>query len=50
DRRAKELANDIEGLYVLHMVRFYHSQGQLDLLEALEKAVHTYLHGALEKN
>lgn len=47
DRKPQELANDIDGLYVLHMVRWYHSGGQFDLLEMLQRAVGTYLHGAL---
>lgn len=47
ERKPQELANDVDGLYVLHMVRWYHSGGQFDLLEMLRRAVSTYLHGAM---
>jgi AcrR family transcriptional regulator len=49
ERRPKELANDIDGLYMIHMVRWYHSGKQYDLLSVLLSAVNTYLSGALIK-
>lgn len=47
ERPPIELANDIDGLYIVHMVRWYHTGKQNDLLSALLAAVKTYLSGAL---
>ena len=47
ERRPQDLANDIDGLYMVHMVRWYHSGRQHDLLSVLLSAVNTYLTGAL---
>lgn len=47
ERRPQDLANDIDGLYMVHMVRWYHSGRQHDLLSVLQSAVNTYLFGAL---
>lgn len=49
ERRPQELASDIDGLYMVHMVRWYHYGKQDDLLSALLSAVNTYLSGALIK-
>ncbi len=49
ERRPQELAIDIDGLYMVHMVRWYHYGQQDDLLSALLSAVNTYLSGALIK-
>ena len=49
ERRPLELAIDIDGLYMVHMVRWYHYGKQDDLLSALLSAVNTYLTGALIK-
>lgn len=46
-RRPQELANDIDGLYIVHMVRWYHAGRRHDLLSVLLSAVNTYLSGAL---
>jgi len=47
ERRPQELASDIDGLYLVHMVRWYHYGKQTDLLSTLLSAVNTYLSGAL---
>ncbi len=47
ERRPQDLAHDIDGLYLVHMVRWYHYGKQDDLLSALRSAVNTYLSGAL---
>ncbi|OLN32677.1 TetR/AcrR family transcriptional regulator [Desulfosporosinus metallidurans] len=47
ERRPQDLAHDIDGLYMVHMVRWYHYGKQDDLLSALLSAVNTYLTGAL---
>lgn len=49
ERRPQDLAHDIDGLYMVHMVRWYHYGKQDDLLSALLSAVNTYLSGALIK-
>ena len=49
ERRPEELAHDIDGLYIVYMVRWYHYGQQDDLLSALLSAVNTYLSGALIK-
>ena len=49
ERRPQELASDIDGLYMVHMVRWYHYGKQNDLLSVLLSAVNTYLSGALIK-
>jgi len=49
ERRPQELASDIDGLYLVHMVRWYHYGKQNDLLSVLLSAVNTYLSGALIK-
>lgn len=49
ERRPQEFANDIDGLYIIHMVRWYHAGKQYDLLSVLLSAVNTYLSGALIK-
>lgn len=50
ERRPQELASDIDGLYMVHMVRWYHYGKQTDLLSTLLSAVNTYLSGALIKH
>lgn len=47
ERRPKDLAHDIDGLYMIHMVRWYHYGQQNALLSDLLSAVNTYLSGAL---
>lgn len=49
ERLAQELAHDIDGLYMVHMVRWYHYGKQGDLLSILLAAVNTYLSGAIVK-
>ncbi len=49
ERRPQDLAHDIDGLYMVHIVRWYHYGKQEDLLSALLSAVNTYLSGALIK-
>ncbi len=49
ERPPQELASDIDGLYMVHMVRWYHYGKQNDLLSVLLSAVNTYLSGALIK-
>ena len=50
NRRPQELASDIDGLYMVHMVRWYHYGQKDDLLSAILSAVNTYLSGALIKS
>jgi len=50
ERRPQELASDIDGLYVVHFLRWYHYGKQNDFLTALLSAVNTYLSGALIKH
>lgn len=47
ERRPQDLAHDLDGLYLIHMVRWYHSGRQYDLFSVLSAAVDTYLLGAL---
>ena len=47
ERRPQDLAHDIDGLYMIHMVRWYHYGQQNTLLSDLLSAVNTYLSGAL---
>lgn len=49
ERPAQDLAHDIDGLYMVHMVRWYHYGQQDDLLSTILSAVNTYLSGALIK-
>ncbi|EHQ87378.1 TetR/AcrR family transcriptional regulator [Desulfosporosinus youngiae] len=49
ERPPQEFASDIEGLYIVHTVRWYHYGQQNDLLSTLLSAVNTYLSGALLK-
>ena len=49
DRDSQELAHDIDGLYMVHMVRWYHYGKQYDLLSTILAAVNTYLSGAMIK-
>lgn len=50
ERRPQELANDIDGLYIVHMVRWYHAGREHDLLTVLLSAVSTYLFGAMTQD
>ncbi|HHY27796.1 MAG TPA: TetR/AcrR family transcriptional regulator [Desulfitobacterium dehalogenans] len=49
ERCPQDLAHDIDGLYMVHMVRWYYTGKQNDLLTTLLSAVNTYLSGALIK-
>jgi Transcriptional regulator len=49
ERLPQDLAHDIDGLYMVHLVRWYHYGQQDDLLSAILAAVNTYLSGALIK-
>ncbi|AFM41076.1 transcriptional regulator [Desulfosporosinus acidiphilus SJ4] len=49
ERPAQDLAHDIDGLYMVHMVRWYHYGQQDDLLSAILSSVNTHLSGALIK-
>lgn len=49
ERRPEDLANDIDGLYMIHMARWYHSGRQMELLSVLLPAINTYLSGAIIK-
>ena len=49
ERLAQDLAHDIDGLYMVHMVRWYHYSQQDDLLSAILSSVNTHLSGALIK-
>lgn len=49
ERRPEELANDIDGLFMVHFVRWFHYGKRTDLLSTLLSAVNTYLSGALIK-
>lgn len=49
ERSPESLANDIDGLYMIHMARWYHGGRQTELLSVLLPAVNTYLFGALIK-
>jgi AcrR family transcriptional regulator len=47
ERQPQDFAHDLDGLYLIHMVRWYHSGRQYDLFSVLSSAVNTYLMGAL---
>ncbi|MDQ7097013.1 TetR/AcrR family transcriptional regulator [Desulfosporosinus sp. PR] len=47
ERSPQDLAHDIDGLYMVHLVRWYHYGQQEDLLSAILSAVNTYLAGAM---
>ncbi len=49
DRSPEDLANDIDGLYMIHMARWYHSGSQGQLISVLLPAINTYLSGAIIK-
>lgn len=49
ERLPQDLAHDIDGLYMVHIVRWYHYRQQDDLLSTILSAVNTYLSGALIK-
>jgi AcrR family transcriptional regulator len=50
ERCPQDLAHDIDGLYMVHMVRWYYNGKQNNLLSTLLSAVNTYLSGALIKH
>jgi AcrR family transcriptional regulator len=50
ERCPQDLAHDIDGLYMINMVRWYYYGKQNDLLATLLSAVNTYLSGALIKH
>lgn len=50
ERCPQDLAHDIDGLYMVHMVRWYYYGKKNDLLSTLLSAVNTYLSGALIKH
>jgi len=50
ERSPESLANDIDGLYMIHMARWYHSGKKVDLITVLLPAVNTYLSGAIIKS
>jgi AcrR family transcriptional regulator len=49
ERDPQDFAHDIDGLYMVHMVRWYHYGKQNDLLSSILAAVNTYLSGAMIK-
>lgn len=49
EREPQELSHDLEGLQMIHFLRWYHYGQQSDLLSELLSAVNTYLTGALIK-
>lgn len=49
ERLPQDLAHDIDGLYMVHIVRWYHYRQEEDPLPAILGAINTYLAGALIK-
>jgi AcrR family transcriptional regulator len=49
ERPPQDLAHDIDGLYTVHMVRWYHYGQKGDLLASIMPAINTYLSGAMTK-